>query len=76
MRFTVLWTQVIETYKKSEQTDLVPYIRLNGEDIWDSQLIIERLTRHFGLDESEGLSVEQQAVSRAFQKMLDENTYW
>lgn len=49
-----------------------PWITLNGEDISDSQICIERLSAHFGVDVDAGLSSEARAVSRALRVMLEE----
>ena len=54
----------------------MPYIIYNGELVTDSDIIIQYLTDKLGLDPTEGLTDEQRAVTRAFQKMVDENTYW
>ena len=42
----------------------------------DSDHIIQYLAEKLKLDPTEGLTDEQWAVSRAFQKMVDENTFW
>ncbi|KAK7080727.1 hypothetical protein SK128_021676 [Halocaridina rubra] len=53
-----------------------PWITLNGEDISDSQLVIETLAKKFDKNFSRDLSPEQQAVARAFTIMLDEHLAW
>ncbi|CAH1261440.1 FAXC [Branchiostoma lanceolatum] len=42
----------------------------------DSGLIIELLNREKGVDLNQPLSDADKAVSRAFTKMVEENTYW
>ncbi|CAL4135278.1 unnamed protein product [Meganyctiphanes norvegica] len=53
-----------------------PWITLNGEEISDSQLIIERLGEKYNKNFSINLTPEQLAVARAFQIMNDEHLYW
>ncbi|XP_066271303.1 failed axon connections homolog [Branchiostoma lanceolatum] len=54
----------------------VPWIEYNGEAMGDSGLIIEFLNREKGVDLDQILSDTDKAVSRAFTKMLEENTFW
>ncbi|KAK3851649.1 hypothetical protein Pcinc_041719 [Petrolisthes cinctipes] len=58
-----------------------PWITLNGEDIADSQIIIEKLGAKFGKDFSNHLLPEQRALSHALRIMTDEHfvcviAYW
>src|SRR5882672_9312533 len=54
----------------------LPYIEDNGKLICDSTLIVDYLkaTYHDPLDG--WLSAEQKAIALAFQRLLEENTYW
>ncbi|XP_066289725.1 failed axon connections homolog [Branchiostoma lanceolatum] len=54
----------------------IPWIEYNGEAMGDSGLIIEFLNREKGVDLNQSLSDADKAVSRAFTKMGEENTYW
>ena len=70
-------------YKTEIPTDLtqapkgkVPYIEYKGKRIGDSTLIIEMLTKKKGIDLDCDLTSTQKAVSLAFRRMLNENTYW
>ena len=55
----------------------MPWIEYNGEEIADSELIIEWLSEHkLSLDLDRALTPEQRAISRAMNVMLSENTYW
>ncbi|XP_066279831.1 failed axon connections homolog [Branchiostoma lanceolatum] len=54
----------------------IPWIEYNGEAMGDSGLIIEFLNREKGVDLNQSLSEADKAVSRAFTKMGEENTYW
>ncbi|KAK8747891.1 hypothetical protein OTU49_016213 [Cherax quadricarinatus] len=51
-----------------------PWVTFNGEELADSQLILERLTEHFNLRNS--LTKELQAIARAFVVMMDEHLIW
>ena len=66
----------METRTFSKTTKQLPYIVLNGEEVPDSNLIIEYLTTYFKLDPTDGLSDEQLGISRAIQRMVDEATCW
>lgn len=51
-----------------------PWITLNGEELTDSQLVMEELARRYEL--TDNLTVEQQAVARALTVMVDEHLIW
>jgi len=53
-----------------------PWITLNGEEISDSQLILEALAKKFHKDFSSHLTAEERAIARAFQIMIEEHYYW
>ena len=53
-----------------------PWIEYNGQAMGDSGLIMEFLNREKGVDLNRTLSDADKAVSRAFTKMVEENTYW
>lgn len=54
----------------------LPYIVDDGETICDSERIFAHLSRKHGIDLDAKLTSEQKAAARAFQRMLDEHTYW
>ncbi len=60
----------------SRSSRQIPYLVLDGQEYSDSSLIIDMLADRLGFDSREGLHPEQQAVARAFTKMLDESTAW
>lgn len=53
-----------------------PWITLNGEEIGDSQLIIEKLGSKYGKDYSSDLTPEQYAIAHAMRVMVDEHLLW
>jgi len=57
-------------------TGKCPWITLNGEDICDSHVIIERLGKHFNKDFSSKLTLLEKAEGRAFQVMMEEHFFW
>ncbi len=52
----------------------MPYVILDGVEHIDSTLILDFLTEHNHLDPTERLSPDQQGVSRAVCRMMDEST--
>lgn len=58
------------------QTGKTPWLEWRGEELADSTLIVQRIIADTGTDPDESLTEHERAVSRAFQKMLEENTYW
>lgn len=76
LRMAGIEHEVVETRSVSRATQQVPYIFHKGKEITDSSLIIEYLEKEFEIDSSEGLTQEQQAISRAFNKMIDDSTLW
>ncbi|CAG2255999.1 Failed axon connections homolog [Mytilus edulis] len=53
-----------------------PWIEYNGEEIADSEFCIEYLNDKLGIDLDKDFTVKERGIARAFQKMLEENTYW
>lgn len=53
-----------------------PWISLNGEEIGDSQLIMEMLGPKYGKDFSSHLSTEQLAIARAMRIMIEDHFLW
>ncbi|CAC5384905.1 unnamed protein product [Mytilus coruscus] len=54
----------------------IPWIEYNDVTLPDSQLIIEYLNKLRNVDLNKHLTEEQKAVAVAFQRMVDEHTYW
>ena len=48
----------------------------NGEEMPDSNFIIEYLSEYFKKDPYAGLNNVEKSVARAFIKMVEENTAW
>ncbi|XP_033732095.1 failed axon connections homolog [Pecten maximus] len=60
----------------SRKTGKIPFMEYNGEEVPDSEFILEFLSKEKKFDLNRGLSPEQIGIGRAFQKMVEENTYW
>ena len=54
----------------------LPYIEDNGKLIADSAFIIEYIKTTYGDKLDSGLTAEQKAIVLAFQRLLEENSYW
>eukprot|EP00058_Branchiostoma_floridae_P024685 XP_002610175.1 hypothetical protein BRAFLDRAFT_216960 [Branchiostoma floridae] len=54
----------------------LPFVELNGTEIADSNIIIQRLARQFNADLDADLSPEQQAVALTISRMVEEHTKW
>ena len=65
---------VIDTEEPQGRRGKCPWITINGQELTDSELIIDYLTKHFNTPIKEKLSAEQHAIGRAVQVMLDEHT--
>ena len=53
-----------------------PWITLNDVNVSDSQFCIEYLTEKYGKDLSDGLTVIEKSIGRAFIKMIEESFKW
>ncbi|KAK7082017.1 hypothetical protein SK128_002002 [Halocaridina rubra] len=53
-----------------------PWITLNGEEIADSQLIMEKLSKLYGKNFSTHLSEEQKALALSMRIMIEEHFLW
>ncbi|XP_069119527.1 failed axon connections homolog [Argopecten irradians] len=62
--------------RKSKKTGKVPFLQYNGEEVSDSEFILEFLSKEKGFNLHKNLTEEQIGIGRAFQKMAEENTYW
>ncbi|KAG7275620.1 hypothetical protein CRUP_021947, partial [Coryphaenoides rupestris] len=54
----------------------MPWIEYNREQVYGSEFIIDFLEERLGVSLDKGLSPQQEAVSRAVTKMVEEHFYW
>ena len=54
----------------------LPYVDDDGKCVGDSRFIVEHLKDHYSLDLDEGLSLQQRAISNAFQRLIEDDLYW
>src|SRR5262245_2170146 len=54
----------------------LPFIDDDGERIADSTFIRWHIEKKYGIDLDRGLSLEQRAISWAFEKMTEDQLYW
>ena len=54
----------------------LPFVELNGEEIADSQVIINKLGQHFGVDMDAHLSKEDKLKSHALISMIENHLCW
>lgn len=53
-----------------------PWITINGEDVADSEFILEHLTRHFNVQIDSHLEDREVAVLEAARVLADEHLFW
>merc|ERR1711862_109941 len=58
----------------SKTTDQFPFIELNGEQTADSNMIINRLKEHFGVDPDAYLSRAERSMGHVTTTMLENRT--
>ncbi|XP_045599745.2 failed axon connections homolog isoform X1 [Procambarus clarkii] len=66
----------VEHEEPKGKLGLSPWVTLNGEELTDSQIVIERLAQHYGKNFSKRLTEEQRAVAWSFTIMIDEHLCW
>ncbi|CAJ0598118.1 unnamed protein product [Cylicocyclus nassatus] len=55
------------------QYGLLPFVELNGEHIADSQIIMDRLQKHFNVKQLD--NPKDRAIARAIDRMMDSHTF-
>ena len=62
--------------KLRSKRGLLPFIELNGEEIADSEFIIEQLSEKMEKGMDAGMATEQAAVQHAMTKLVDNHLNW
>ena len=73
---TTIYFQNRRSFLYQSKKGQSPFVILNGQEIPDSNVAIERLTRQFHVDLEENLTEDQKAVSLALQRMIENHTCW
>jgi len=81
LRLTGIQYTNVYTTTFSKSTKMIPYIELNGEEIADSSVVIERFKEMFQVNPDEILQPAQQALGHTIQRMAECSTikyafYW
>ena len=53
-----------------------PWITINGENVADSQIVVEYLTKKFNLNINPGLTKDELVISRALRFLIEQDLYW
>ncbi|RLA15962.1 MAG: glutathione S-transferase family protein, partial [Gammaproteobacteria bacterium] len=70
------YVSVIDGDTRKAPKGKIPYIKLDGETIGDSELIIEHLKKKFGDPVDGDLTPAQQAQSHLITRMMHDSFYW
>ena len=62
--------------KLRSKRGLLPFVEFNGEEIADSEFIINTLGEKLGKDMDDGLSQDQRGVQHAMMTMVDNHMHW
>ena len=54
----------------------IPWIRVAGRTVGDSELILDALTEQFGCDLDQGLTPRERADATAYRVLAEEHLYW
>ena len=76
LRMTKLPYGIVETLPLKSPRGKLPFIVDNGNKVADTRLIVNYLKSTYGDPLDAHLSVEEQAIAKAFQRLLEEHLYW
>jgi glutathione S-transferase len=76
LRINKLPYEVVETLPLKAPRGKLPYIEDDGRKISDSRLILNYLKATYGDPDVEIFTSEQQGISKAYQRLLEEHLYW
>lgn len=76
LRMTGLPYQALPGDSRKAPKGKLPYIEDDGVLLGDSQLILDYLRSHYGVDPDAGLTPPQRALATAVTRMLEDHLYW
>lgn len=76
LRMNKLPYQIVETLPLKAPRGKLPYIEDNGYKFSDSRLILNYLKAAYGDKDKACLTPEEQGISKACQRLLEEHLYW
>jgi glutathione S-transferase len=76
LRMTELPYQIVETLPLKAPRGKLPYIEDNEHKIADSRLILNYLKTTYANTIDAHLTSEEQAIAKAYQRLLEEHLYW
>jgi hypothetical protein len=76
VHFLITLQNVDHKLKFRSSKGQLPFVELNGEEIADSTVIINKLGQHFGVEVDGGLSKDDKNVSHALISMIENHLCW
>jgi glutathione S-transferase len=76
LRMTKLPYEIVETLPLKAPRGKLPYIEDNSRKISDTRLILNYLKSTYGNSLDTHLTIEEQAIATAYQRLLEEHVFW
>jgi len=76
LRINKLPYEIVEALPLKAPRGKLPFIEDEGNKIPDSRLIVNYLKDKYGDSDKKLLSLEQQAIAKAYERLLEEHLYW
>jgi glutathione S-transferase len=76
LRINKLPYEIVETLPLKAPRGKLPFIDDDGRKVPDSRLIVNYLKATYGDNDAALLSLEQQGIAKAYERLLEEHLYW
>ena len=76
LRMNKLPHEIVESLPLKGPRGKLPYLVDEGRKLSDSRLILNYLKTKYGDNDQAFLSLEQQGIAKAYQRLLEEHLYW
>jgi glutathione S-transferase len=76
LRMNKLPYEIVESLPLKGPRGKLPYLEDGGRKLSDSRLIVNYLKEKYGDPDKAQLTLEQQAIATAYQRLLEEHLYW